>query len=112
MSLLDFLTAGSAAAVLAAGAAAGAAAAGMAGLAAGAAGVAAAGAAAGVAAGAAAGAAAAGVAGLAGATVVCAKDMAEEATKTAAISVCLNMFSSFKGGKSATPFQRLIGPVR
>jgi hypothetical protein len=52
------------------------------------------------------------VAGLAGATAVCAKDMAEEATKTAAISVCLNMFSSFKGGKSATPFQRLIGPVR
>jgi hypothetical protein len=61
---------------------------------------------------AAAGAAAAGVAGLAGATAVCAKDKAEEATKTAAISVCLNMFSSFKGGKSATPFQRLIGPAR
>jgi hypothetical protein len=38
--------------------------------------------------------------------------MAEEATKTAAISVCLNMFSSFKGGKIATPFQRLIGPAR
>ena len=113
MSLLDFLTAGSAAAVLAAGAAAWAAAAGMAGLAAGAAEVAAAGAPAVAAAGAAAaGAAAAGVAGLAGATAVCAKDMAEEATKTAAISVCLNMFSSFKGGKSATPFQRLIGPVR
>ena len=108
MSLLDFLTAGSAAAVLAAGAAAGAAAAGMAGLAAGAAEVAAAGAPA----VAAAGAAAAGVAGLAGATAVCANEMAEEATKTAAISVRLNMFSSFKGGKSATPFQRLIGPVR
>ena len=108
MSLLDFLTAGSAAAVLAAGAAAGAAAAGMAGLAAGAAEVAAAGAPA----VAAAGAAAAGVAGLAGATAVCAKDMAEEATTTAAISVCLNMFSSFKGGKIATPFQRLIGPAR
>ena len=64
------------------------------------------------AAGVAAAGAAAGVAGLAGATAVCAKDMAEEATNTAAISVCLNMFSSFKGGKSATPFQRLIGPVR
>ena len=99
MSLLDFLTAGSAAAVLAAGAAAG-----DAGLAAGAAGAAAA--------GAAAAGAAAGVAGLAGATAVCAKDMAEEATKTAAISVCLNMFSSFKGGKSATPFQRFMALVR
>ena len=74
MSLLDFLTAGSAAAVLAA--------------------------------------AGAGVDGLAGATAVCAKDMAEEATKTAAISVCLNMFSSFKGGKSATPFQRFMALVR
>ena len=99
MSLLDFLTAGSAAAVLAAGAAAGA----------GAAGVAAAGLAAGAGT---ADAAGAGVAGLAGAVAVCAKDRAEEAAKTAAISVFLNMFSSFKGGKSATPFQRLIISVR
>ena len=106
MSLLDFLTAGSGAAVLAAGAAAGAAAAGMAGLAAGAAGVAAAGAAA------AAAGAAAGVAGLTGATAVCAEDMAEEATKTAAISVCLNMLRSFKGGKNASPFHRFTALVR
>ena len=106
MSLLDFLTAGSAAAVLAAGA--GAAAAAVADLAGGAAaeGAAVAGA------GAAAAGAAAGVAGLAGVTAVCAKDMAEEATNTAAISVCLNMFSSFKGGKSATPFQRFMALVR
>ena len=83
MSLLDFLTAG-AAAEGAAVAGAGAAAAG----------------------------AAAGVAGLAGATAVCAKDMAEEATKTAAISVCLNMFSTFKGGKSATTLQRFMALVR
>lgn len=109
MSLLDFLTAGSGAAVLAAGAAAGAAAAGMAGLAAGAAG--AAGVAAAGAAAAAAGAAA-GVAGLPGATAVCAKDMAEEATKTAAISVCLNMLRSFKGGKNASPFHRFTALVR
>ena len=77
MSLLDFLTAGSADAVLAAGA------------------VAATGAAAG-----------AGVAGLAGATAVCAIDRAEEAITTAAISGCLNMFSSFKGGEIAILFQR------
>jgi hypothetical protein len=52
------------------------------------------------------------VAGLTGATAVCAEDMAEEATKTAAISVCLNMLRSFKGGKNASPFHRFTALVR
>jgi hypothetical protein len=38
--------------------------------------------------------------------------MAEEATKTAAISVCLNMLRSFKGGKNASPFHRFTALVR